>query len=312
MAVIGPNDYARELGKKGTISDITLYDMKQGTDTVTLIEPTKYPDRLAPLFYAVSMADRAVLVVDAINAVLGECIVMLHCAGVAEGYLILRNFLTMDQMAPLIKGTVVENYRLVEDDRTMLRGLLMAEAEGLAPKVDEGKGAVPIDHFFNVKGVGTVILGHVARGTIHKHEVLKVLPSDRTAIVRSIQKHDDDYDEAGEGDRVGLALKGIDVEVLDRGYVLTADPNVRCDQEVTAPARLVDYWKMPIKEGMVLHLGHWMQVISARVTAVSGELRQPTLSLTMDKPLVHPPGARVVLMYLEGGKLRVMGTMDIQ
>ena len=85
VAVIGPNDYAKDLGKKGTVSDITLYDLKQGTDTVTLIEPTKYPDRLAPLFYAVSMADRALLVVDAINAQLGESMVMLQCADIKTG-----------------------------------------------------------------------------------------------------------------------------------------------------------------------------------------------------------------------------------
>ena len=116
VAVIGPNDYAKDLGKKGTASDITLYDLKQGTDTVTFIEPTKYPDRLAPLFYAVSMADRALVVVEAINAQLGECIIMLQCAGVERGCIILRNYLTADQLAPLIKGTVLEAYRFVEDD----------------------------------------------------------------------------------------------------------------------------------------------------------------------------------------------------
>ena len=43
VAVIGPADFARELGKKGTVSDITLYDLKQGKDTVTFIEASKYP-----------------------------------------------------------------------------------------------------------------------------------------------------------------------------------------------------------------------------------------------------------------------------
>jgi selenocysteine-specific translation elongation factor len=71
---------------------------------VTFVEPTKYPDRLAPLFYAVSMADRALVVVEAINAQLGECIVMLQCAGVKQGYIVLRNYLTADQLAPLIRG----------------------------------------------------------------------------------------------------------------------------------------------------------------------------------------------------------------
>jgi hypothetical protein len=59
VAIIGPVDYAKDLAKKGTSTDITLYDMKKDQDTVTLIEPTKYPERIAPLFYSVSMANVA-------------------------------------------------------------------------------------------------------------------------------------------------------------------------------------------------------------------------------------------------------------
>jgi selenocysteine-specific translation elongation factor len=309
VAVIGPNDYAKDLGKKGTASDITLYDLKQGTDTVTLIEPTKYPDRLAPLFYAVSMADRALLVVEAINAQLGECIVMLQCAGVKDGYIILRNYLTPEQLAPLVKGTVLEAYRYIGDEKTALREMLLEEARNRPDPGDGSRGAVPIDHFFNVKGVGTVILGYVAHGRIEKHDELKVLPTNRTALVRSIQKHDDDFDDAVAGDRVGLALKNIDVEQLDRGYVLTADDRMKSDTTVTAEAVLINFWKMPLKEGMVLHLGHWMQFLGARVESVKdgGDFRRTTVTLALDKPVVHPPGSRAVLMYLEGGKLRVAG-----
>ncbi|MBI0584344.1 MAG: elongation factor Tu [Methanomassiliicoccus sp.] len=313
VAVIGPNDYAKDLGKKGTVSDITLYDLKQGADTVTFIEPTKYPDRLAPLFYAVSMADRALVVVDAINAQLGECMVMLHSAGIEKGYIVLRNYLTPEQLAPLVKGTVLASYRYLEDDATALRELLLDEARSMPVSEEDGPGAVPIDHFFNVKGVGTVVLGYVANGRIEKHDELKVLPTNRTALVRSIQKHDDDHPDAVTGDRVGLALKNIDVEQLDRGFVLTADEKIKSDASITAQAELVSYWKAPLKEGMVLHLGHWMQFLGARVEAVkdAGDFRRPTVTLALDKPVVHPAGSRAVLMYLEGGKLRVVGSLQL-
>lgn len=313
VAVVGPNDYAKDLGKKGTASDITLYDLKQGTDTVTFIEATKYPDRLAPLFYTASMADLALVVIDVINSQLGECMVMLHCANVRKGYIVLRNYLTPEQVAPLTKGTVLESYRFIEDDKNAIRERLLEETRAVAPQVGQGKGAVTIDHFFNVKGVGTVILGTVAYGRIVRHDDLKVLPTARTALVRSIQKHDDDFEDAVAGDRVGLALKNIDVEQLDRGHVLTLDDKVLCRSDITAPAELVNYWKTPLKEGMVLHLGHWMQFISARVESVqdSGDFRRPTVKLSLDKPVVHPPGSRAVLMYLEGGKLRVIGSLAL-
>ncbi|WP_019177358.1 EF-Tu/IF-2/RF-3 family GTPase [Methanomassiliicoccus luminyensis] len=312
VAVIGPNDYAKDLGKKGTVSDLTLYDLKQGTDTVTFIEASKYPERLAPLFFAVSMADRALVIVEAINAQLGESMVMLHAAGIGKGYIILRNYLAPEQLAPLTKGTVLENYRFIEDDKTAIREMLLQEARD-QQRPSEGLGAVPIDHFFNVKGVGTVILGYVPYGTIRKHDDLKALPTGKVAQVRSIQKHDDDFDEAVTGDRVGLALKNIDVEDLDRGYVLTKDDKIKSDASVTATADLVSFWKIPMKEGMVLHLGHWMQFIPARVEAVkdSGDPRRPTLTLALEKPVVHPAGSRAVLMHLDGGKLRVAGSISL-
>lgn len=307
VAVIGPADFARELGKKGTVSDITLYDLKQGKDTVTFIEASKYPERLAPLFFAVSMADSAMVVIEEINSQLGECIVMLHAAGISHGYIILRNYLTPEQIAPLIKGTVLESYTVVSEDMVALREQFLSDARTLQDESD-GACSIPIDHFFNVKGVGTVILGYVAAGKVSKHEDLKVLPTDKTAQVRSIQKHDDDYDEAFKGDRVGLALKNVTVENLDRGDVLTSDPSIKCTSDLETKLELVPFWKSPIKEGMVLHIGHWMQFIPSRVESVSDEGK---IKLTLEKPMVHLPGDKAVVMYLDGGKLRIVGSIPL-
>jgi selenocysteine-specific translation elongation factor len=68
VAVLGSLGYAAGLGKKSTSTDVTLYDFKKGEDTVTLIEPSRYPERLAPLFYACSIAKKAIVVVDELNA----------------------------------------------------------------------------------------------------------------------------------------------------------------------------------------------------------------------------------------------------
>jgi hypothetical protein len=42
-------------------------------------------------------------VVDEISATFGECVLMLQCAGKSSGYLILRNYISQDQISPLIK-----------------------------------------------------------------------------------------------------------------------------------------------------------------------------------------------------------------
>jgi len=317
VAVLGASGYGNSLGKKGTSTDITLYNLKKGEDTVTFIEPTRYPERLAPLFYAVSLAKKAIVVVDEINATFGECLVMLQCANIKSGYIILRNFIPKEKIEPLIKGTSLEKFEFVKDDPAFLREQLLAEASQQKPaEVPVGQqpiGTVPVDHAFNVKGVGTVILGIAVNGIVQKHATLNVLSAAKTAQVRSIQKHDDEFDVASEGDRVGLALKNVDVEDLDRGTVLTNDPSIKTSSTLKTHASLVKYWQAPIKQGMVMHIGHWTQFITAKVEAVAdtGDWRKPALTLTLDKPLVYRPNDKAVLMYLEGAKLRVAGTVEL-
>jgi selenocysteine-specific translation elongation factor len=313
VAILGSLDYGKELGKKGTTSDLTFYNLKKGQNTVTFIEPTRYPERLAPLFYAVSMAQKALLIVEQINPAFGESVIMLDSIGVKEGIIVLKNYLSRDQIAPFVKGTVVDGYELLEDDKNLLRERLIEDAGKIDSPQNSETGTLPVDHFFNVRGIGTVVLGSIVEGSIKKHDVLMVLPGEKTAQVRSIQKHDEDFDTAGIGERTGIALKGVEVEDIDRGTILTNDKTIKSVSSISARASLVKYWPSPLKEGMVLHIGHWMQYVPARVEAASaeGDWHKAVLKLKLDKMLVYRPGAKAVLTYPEGGKLRVVGTIDL-
>jgi selenocysteine-specific translation elongation factor len=311
VAVLGAQGYSGGIGKKGTSTDITLFDLKKGETTITLIEPTRYPERLAPLFYACALATKALVVVDELSATLGEQLVMLQCAGIQSGYFVLRNYIPKEKILPLIKSTPLESFEFLADDPNLIREKLLAEAAQVKPAAEQQVGTVPVDHAFNVKGVGVVILGIVVYGAVHKHASLKVLPGSKSAQVRSIQKHDDEFEDANAGDRVGFALKNVEVEDLDRGTVLTNDPAVKTENKLQTTAELVKYWQTPIKAGMVMHVGHWAQFATAKVEAASDgdDFRKTTLTLALDKPLVYRSGDRAVLMYLEGAKLRVAGTI---
>jgi selenocysteine-specific translation elongation factor len=272
---------------------------------------------LAPLFYAVALAKKAIVIVDEINATLGECLVMLQCSEIRSGYIILRNYIQKEKIQALINGTNIEKFEIISDDPNQIRENLLLEASQqesteISPK-QHAVGTIPVDHAFSVKGVGVVILGIVISGVVQKHATLNVLPTTKTTQVRSIQKHDDEFDIAVEGDRVGLALKNIEVEDLDRGTVLTNDPSIKTLTSIESQASLVKYWQTPIKSGMILHIGHWTQFITAKVeeTKNSGEWKKPTLSLTLDKPLIYHPNDKAVLMYLDGAKLRVAGTLNL-
>jgi selenocysteine-specific translation elongation factor len=312
VVVVGAANYSATIAKKGTPTDITLYNLKKGEDTLTLIEPTRYPERLAPLFFAASEAKTAVVVVDELNAALGESLVMLQCCGINRGYFILRNYIPKEKIEPIIKGTILEKFEFLPDDANVLREKLLSDATQQKTEPST-TGVVPVDHSFNVKGVGVVVLGVVINGSIAKHAAMTILPGTKTAQVRSIQKHDDDFDLAVEGDRVGLALKNVEVEDVDRGVVLSTDPSVKASKVLKVNASLVKYWQTPIKAGMVLHVGHWMQFLNGKVDEVSdqGDWRKPALTLTLEKELVYRPGDKAVLMYLEGGKLRVAGTIEL-
>jgi len=313
VTVLGSRGYSRTLGKKGTESDVTFYNLKSGENTVTMIEPTRYPEKLAPLFYSASFGDIAVMVVERLDAAFGESVLMLTCAGVERGFVVLRNYITPEQIDRFDRGTVLEGYEVVDNDPVWLRERLLEEAVVASSPSDSATATVVVDHSFNVRGIGTVVLGVVKSGAVSRHDNLLALPGGKTAQVRSIQKHDDDFESASAGDRVGIALKNVDVEDVPRGTVLTDDGSMRISSGFKGTAEVLPYHANPLRESMVLHLGHWMQFVPARLEAIrgNGDRSSPSLTLSLDKPLVHPPGSMAVVTHLDGGNLRVVGTVGL-
>ena len=310
VAVLGANGYAGEIGKKGTVTDVTFFNLKQGNDSVTLIEATKYPEKIASLFFSVSMAEFVILVADKIDSSLGETILMVDSFGIDKGWIVLRNYIQKEQLMPLISGTSLASFEFVDDDPIKIRGDIVQMAGKIAKDLPSTCGSVPVDSHFNVKGVGTVVLGSVIDGSVKRHDKLRVLPINETVILKSIQKHDVDSESGFKGDHVGMALRGIESERLDRGYVLTTDDSVKMTKNISGKASLIKYWPAPIKEGMVLHIGHWMQMVPCRVTSSSGQdWKNPELTITTETEIIHKPGDKAVMMYLEGGKLRVVGSI---
>jgi len=315
VAVLGAKDLADKVGKKGTVTDMTFFEIKKGNDSVTLIEPSKYPEKLSSLFYSVGMSEFAILVVDKIDSFLGESILMADLFGIDKGWIILRNYIQPEQLAPLLAGTCLEKYTPIEEDATKIREDLIDIAQKEGRKAGTGScGSCPIDSHFNVKGVGTVILGSVINGHFRKHDKMQIFPINKEVVLKSIQKHDIDADDCVKGDHVGLALRGIDSEELDRGYVITTDPSIKMTKKVSGKVNLVKYWPSPLKEGMVLHIGHWMQMIPCRIIKVDNgsDFKTANVELELDSDMIHKPGDTAVMMYLEGGKLRIVGSTTLQ
>ncbi|PKK86009.1 MAG: elongation factor Tu [Thermoplasmata archaeon HGW-Thermoplasmata-1] len=310
VAVLGNMDYAKELGKKGTVSDIALYNYKIGEDSLSLLAPARYPEKVQTLGYAVNMCDVVLLVISKLDRETGEIIVACDAAGRKKGFIILQNYLLPEQIKPLLAGTALEGYVFLEDDVNRVREELFK----VVPESREGCGMVPIDHHFNVKGIGTVVLGMVRQGVVKKHDVLQVYPLEKTCQVRSIQIHDTDYAESKTGDRVGLALKNVSTEELDRGYVLAPPGSMKIGKagvELALDFRLSGYFKEGLSGDEVLHVSSGMQFIPCRIKSLERPLKAGESGraiVALENPMAYYPGERFVVFDVNSPKLRVLGS----
>jgi selenocysteine-specific translation elongation factor len=309
-SIIGSPEYSKQLGKKSGETDVTFYDLKKGETVITMVEPSRYPEKIQSLYYSAAFGDHAVLVAEKLDQYFGESLLMINACGVKEGTIVLRNYITEDQLQVFTGGTVLQGYTVMEDDPNKLKNRLLALAE--RPRRSQaGPSTLSVESAFNVRGIGTVALATVKSGTIKKHDQLRTLPGDKVAEVRSIQKHDEDFETAEVGDHVGVALKGVEAADLDRGTVLTGD-TLKQTTAVTAKAEIIPYFQAQLHEGSTLHLGHWLQLNLARITRIDDKGdKKPEIAITLERPLIRPTGARAVLIYLDGGRLRVAGTIPL-
>lgn len=309
VALLGDQDAKKELGKVGTQSDIHLHDFKEGDADVTLIVPARFPDQLKCLSYAVGGADAAVLVVSEMSAQVGEQILAADAAGIAHGIIVLQNYLQPEQIQPLLKGTALESWPIqTEADWPAVR----AHVAATPVPAKEGDVLVPVDHHFDVKGVGAVILGVVRQGVLKKGETLYAWPDKVICPVRSIQCHDVDVGEAVTGDRVGLALRNTKAEQLDRGMVLApADADLRAlkvGQELTFRLRRSAFSKQALGPGSVMHLGVGMQFVPVRLTSdAPGPGAEADVAAQLQKGLVVGSGDVGVLWHVDNAPQRVVG-----
>ena len=76
IAALEPDaDLAKKIGKKGSESDFCIYNCKESGSVVCLYHPMKYPERVQPLLYCLSLADAAYFHPTAIDKFAGEMIV---------------------------------------------------------------------------------------------------------------------------------------------------------------------------------------------------------------------------------------------
>lgn len=290
VAVVGGAGIAPELGKKGTASDITLYNDVRGERAITFVEPTQFPEKLAPLFVALGMADRCLLAVPELTRPVAETIAAVELTElpvtIARGAAVGEA-----ELARALRGSRLERDPQVALDPTRLR----EELAGWTVTPRDGSVEVAIDHAFPVKGVGAVALGVVRQGTVRAHERLRLWPTEKIVEVRSIQVHDIDRKEAASGERVGVALKGVDAEELDRGQLLAPEGRAEAGPVlVGGPLARCRYYRGDARPGAQIHVALGLQVVPATLEGLSDE----GVRLTCDRPVVGVARSAAFLLDL--------------
>ncbi|MDI6721667.1 MAG: EF-Tu/IF-2/RF-3 family GTPase, partial [Candidatus Aenigmarchaeota archaeon] len=156
----------------------------------------------------------------------------------------------------------------------------------------EGDFIVQIDNYFDVKGVGTVILGMVKRGTVSQYDKAMLYPAKKEVAVKSIQCNDEDVKSAGAGSRVGLAMKGIEVDDLKRGFVISSSV-LNVSQNIQMGFVANKYSKHEISENKPVMCIVGLQAVSGKIKNVS------PLSVELDNKIAYEAGQRCLVVSPE-------------
>jgi len=171
---------------------------------------------------------------------------------------------------------------------------------------------MPIEDVFSIAGRGTVVTGRVERGILRLNEEVEVVglrDKPIKTVVTGIQMFHKDLDEAHPGDNVGLLLRGVAKEEVERGMVVakpgTITPHTEFEAEV--------YVLTPEEGGRhtPFHTGYKPQFYF-RTTDVTGEIFLPegieavmpgdnaTFRVKLIYPVALEEGLRFAIR--EGGK----------
>jgi len=300
FVVLGKQDIASEFGKKGTATDLTLYDRKESDVIKTWVTPSGFPDKIQPLFQAINLAEYVIFHVDKLDKFTGEQIIALDSLKKEKGILSHTFEVDESKLDAMIKGTVVEKYTKVDQDK------IKEEMYKLEPILNDGPSEMVIDHCFDVKGVGTVILGKVTIGKVKQYDNLKLYPAGIDVLIKSIQMHDDPVSESICPARVGLAVKGAKLEEVGRGDVLSEEGAVDVKTEIELDFQKNPFYKSEIAEnqGCLVNIG--LQIKAAKFSSIS------PLKLTFEKPIVCKKDQIAVILKPESTTIRILGSGKIQ
>ena len=289
----------------------------EGVGTVGVVDVPGHEAFVRTMLAGAAGVDLALLVVAADEGVMPqtrEHLAILGVLGIRGGVVALTKVdlvdddlltLAADDVAELLEGSPLAGAAVVPvSSRTgqgidALRRALVAAARGVPARDARDLFRMPVDRAFTVKGTGTVVTGTVWSGRVARDDALRVFPGGTAVRVRGVESHGHAVTAGAAGQRVAIALAGVDRETLSRGAVLVnaADSWAECDR-MRADVALFDDAGVVLtaRTRVRLHLG--TAEVGARVVARGGPVMpgvRAAVRLVLDQPLTARGGDRFVL-----------------
>ncbi|HRI06062.1 MAG TPA: elongation factor Tu [Candidatus Dojkabacteria bacterium] len=144
-----------------------------------------------------------------------------------------------DENAPIIVGDALKAQEGDEAGLAAAREVMKAVDEYIpVPErsVDQ-PFLMPVEDVFSIEGRGTVVTGRVERGKLSVGSEVEILGMGRDAqktAVTGVEMFNKSMQEALAGDNVGLLLRGLKREDVERGQVVVAPGSVKTHTEFKA------------------------------------------------------------------------------
>ncbi len=288
VAVPNDQELAARLGKKGSSNGITFYNRKDGESVFAILTPTDAEKKFNSVAEVLTISDNIVVSTKSIDRLFGESII--GC-----GLLGKQAILTADQDASSIMQKSGLHSTVVEEDR-LLSYLGAQQADS------SGDPIVEVDHSFDVKGVGVVLLGVVRSGVVKVHDEL-FCSSGKRVTIRSLQSQDQDINEAGTNTRVGIAIKGAESDEISKGDLLSR-AEIRRTQRIKANISISGL----VKDKDLSYSELWL-VCGFRSSACKMSKEGDYFEISMAAQLAMRPGEKFLLVRKESPRIFACGTV---
>ncbi len=195
--------------------------------------------------------------------------------------------------APIFPVAVVSGDGIAE-----LRAYLEAAAAAQGERQSAGGFRLAIDRCFTLSGAGTVVTGTAFAGTVKAGDQLILSPPDKPVRVRSLRVQDAPAESGHAGQRIALALSGIEKAEVERGQWIVAPALHAPVRRFDARIRVLS-GQPPLKHWTQVHLHLGAEDVPARVALLGVDEIAPGFEnwaqITVDREIGALAGDRFIL-----------------